>query len=101
RRDFDLPVDWNCMQEFQRKALQATFAIPYGKTSPYAEIARQAGKPGAARAAGRAEATNPMPLVIPCHRVIGSDGRLHGYGGPGGITLKAKLIRMECDNSPD
>lgn len=101
RRDFDLPVDWNSMQGFQRKALQATFAIPYGKTATYAEIARQAGKPGAARAAGRAEATNPMPLVIPCHRVVGSDGRLHGYGGPGGITLKAKLIHMERANSPD
>lgn len=101
RRDFDLTVDWKYMQEFQRKALQVTLAVPYGKTTTYAEIARQVGKPAAARAVGRAEATNPMPLVIPCHRVIGSDGGLHGYGGPGGIELKAKLLRMERENSLD
>ncbi len=101
RQEFDLPIDWSHMQEFQRKALQATCAIPYGKTATYAEIARLAGKTGAARAAGRAEATNPMPLVIPCHRVIGSDGGLHGYGGPGGVTLKAKLLQMERDNCLD
>jgi len=92
---FDLPIDWTVMKPFQEQALRATYAIPYGQVSTYGDIARQIGKPRAARAVGRAEATNPMPLVIPCHRVIGTDGELHGYGGPGGIGTKAWLLNLE------
>ncbi|MGE5248996.1 MAG: methylated-DNA--[protein]-cysteine S-methyltransferase, partial [Bacteroidota bacterium] len=76
-------------------ALQLVFAIPYGKTSTYQHIAAELGRPHASRAVGRANATNPMPLVIPCHRVIGTDGKLHGYGGGNGLTTKAWLLQME------
>lgn len=95
-QEFSLPIDWSGMGAFQQAALRATLAIPYGKTRTYAQIAAQIGHPGAARAVGRAEATNPMPLVIPCHRVLGSDGKLHGYGAPGGIQTKAWLLEMEA-----
>ena len=95
RRTFTLPIDWRGMGDFQRRALQATAAIPYGETRSYGEIAAQVGNPRAARAVGRAEATNPIPLVIPCHRVIGADGGLHGYGGARGLETKAWLLRLE------
>jgi methylated-DNA-[protein]-cysteine S-methyltransferase len=96
RRVFDLRIDWSFVpSEFQRKALQAVLAIPYGQTRTYGQIAAQIGYPLASRAVGRANATNPMPLVIPCHRVTGSDGRLHGYGGVGGLRTKAWLLKME------
>ena len=95
RRVFDLEIDLSGLGAFQQQVLRLTAAIPYGQTVTYAEIAKQMEKPRAARAVGRAEATNPLPLVIPCHRVIGSDGGLHGYGGPGGIHLKARLLEME------
>jgi len=83
------------MLPFQLAALKATQSIPYGQTKTYAEIACEIGKPQAARAVGRAEATNPIPLVIPCHRVIGTDGKLHGYGGGKGIETKAWLLALE------
>ena len=95
RQAFDLAIDLSGLSAFQQQALHLTAAIPYGQTVTYQEIAQQMEKPRAARAVGRAEATNPLPLVIPCHRVIGSDGGLHGYGGPGGIALKARLLEME------
>jgi methylated-DNA-[protein]-cysteine S-methyltransferase len=93
RKRFTIAIDWSMMRSFQREALLATFAIPYGQTSTYGEIAMQIGRPSSARAVGRAEATNPMPLVIPCHRVLGSDGKLRGYGG--GLDVKKWLLRLE------
>ena len=95
RRQFTIPIDWSLMRPFQQAALQATFAIPYGETRTYGELAAHIGRPRAARAVGRAEATNPMPLVIPCHRVIGADGKLHGYGGGEGLPTKEWLLKME------
>jgi len=101
RRDFDLPIEWSMMTPFQEQVLRATDSIPYGGVSTYSEIAQKVGNPGAARAVGSAEAANPVPIVIPCHRVIGSDGKLHGYGGRGGITTKAWLLKLESDNITD
>jgi methylated-DNA-[protein]-cysteine S-methyltransferase len=95
RKAFTLPIDWSLLRPFQRQVLQIVAAIPYGETRTYGEIARQMGKPRAARAVGRANATNPMPLVIPCHRVIGSDGKLHGYGGGEGLPTKEWLLKLE------
>jgi methylated-DNA-[protein]-cysteine S-methyltransferase len=95
RRFFTIPIDWMVLRPFQRAALQATYAIPYGETRTYKEIAEQIHHVHAARAVGRAEATNPMPLVIPCHRVIGSDGKLHGYGLGQGLKTKEWLLKLE------
>jgi O-6-methylguanine DNA methyltransferase len=95
RRTFTIPIDWTIFRPFQREALQAVFRIPYGETRTYAEIAAQINRPNAWRAMGRANATNPMPLVIPCHRVIGADGKLHGYGGGEGLPTKEWLLRLE------
>jgi methylated-DNA-[protein]-cysteine S-methyltransferase len=95
RREFTFPIDWESLRPFQRKALKAVFKIPYGQIRTYAEIAAKIGHPNASRAMGRANATNPMPLVIPCHRVIGTDGKLHGYGGGNGLPTKAWLLKME------
>lgn len=97
RRAFNLTIDWSVLSsEFQRKTLAAVLEIPYGETRTYGQIATQIGFPQSARAVGWANAANPMPLVIPCHRVIGSDGKLHGYGGIGGLRTKAWLLRMEA-----
>jgi len=95
RHAFTIPIDWTLFRPFQREALQAIFRIPYGETRTYAEIAEQINRPYAYRAVGRANATNPMPLVIPCHRVIGMDGKLHGYGGGQGLKTKEWLLKME------
>lgn len=95
RSAFTIPIDWSLFRPFQREALQAVFRIPYGETCTYHDIAVEIGRPNASRAVGRANATNPMPLVIPCHRVIGRDGKLHGYGGGEGLKTKEWLLKME------
>jgi len=93
RREFGLRLDWSSVRPFQRDVLRVTDSIKYGETRTYAWVAQQIGKPRAARAVGRALATNPIPIVLPCHRVLGSDGGLHGYGG--GLPLKRKLLELE------
>lgn len=96
RRAFAVSIDWSVLSsDFQRAALRKVFSIPFGETRTYAQIAAQIGHPDAPRAVGRANATNPMPLVIPCHRVIGTDGKLHGYGGAGGLETKEWLLKLE------
>jgi methylated-DNA-[protein]-cysteine S-methyltransferase len=94
-RQFTSQIDWSTMKPFQREALELVCNIPYGRTTTYGAIAQQLGKPGAVRAVGRANATNPLPIIIPCHRVLGADGKLHGYGARGGLETKAWLLRLE------
>lgn len=96
---FSLPIDLTGKTDFQLRVLRATERIPYGETRSYGEIARAAGSPRAARAVGQAERSNPVPLVIPCHRVIGSDGSLTGYGGSHSTDTKAWLLEFERNNA--
>ena len=95
RKQFELDIDWSVLQDFQRSVLKATIAIPYGETRTYKEIATEVGSSNGARAVGRAEATNPMPLILPCHRVLGQDGKLHGYGAGAGLDTKIWLLQHE------
>ena len=91
----DTPIDLHRRTEFQQRVLEACRSIPWGQTWTYAQLAAAAGYPGAARAVGQCMAANPIPLVIPCHRVVASDGRLTGYSGPGGVRTKLRLLRLE------
>jgi methylated-DNA-[protein]-cysteine S-methyltransferase len=93
RRDFDLPIDWALASAFGRRVLHATAAIPFGQVSTYGAVAAEAGNPKASRAAGRALGANPIPIVVPCHRVVGAGGRLTGYTG--GLHRKVALLRLE------
>ena len=95
RTAFTIPIDWTLFTPFQREALLAVFRIPYGETRTYLDVAKEIDRPHAYRAMGAANAMNPMPLVIPCHRVIGTDGKLHGYGGGEGLKTKEWLLKME------
>lgn len=92
---FSVSIDWQIMPPFQRKVLQYTYKIPYGSTRTYSQIAQEIGHPKAARAVGQAQARNPVPVIIPCHRVIGKDGKLHGYGAAEGLKTKAYLLQLE------
>ncbi len=92
-REFDLPLDWQLSRGFRLRALRAIDRIPYGKTRSYAEIARSAGNERAVRAAGTACGANPIPIVVPCHRVLRSGGALGGYGG--GLPMKQALLELE------
>ena len=80
---------------FQKRTWDVARTIPRGETRSYGWIARNMGNPGAARAVGQAMRSNPVPIIVPCHRVIGGDGRMCGYGGPDGVDLKRKLLGME------
>jgi methylated-DNA-[protein]-cysteine S-methyltransferase len=93
RRIFDVPVDLQLSRGFRRAVLTHLMEIPYGATESYAIVARSAGNPKAVRAAGSACATNPIPLVVPCHRVVRSDGTYGQYRG--GPEVKDKLLKME------
>lgn len=93
RKAFTFAIDWCNLTDFQRRVLQKTSAIPYGKVLTYGAIAQQLDQPQAACAVGRALAANPLPVVVPCHRVIGSDHNLHGYLG--GLERKTFLLRLE------
>lgn len=93
RRRFELALDWQLMTRFARRVLHATAAIPYGGVSTYKAVATRAGSPRGSRAAGNALGSNPIPIVIPCHRVLHSDGGLGGYTG--GIERKRALLAIE------
>ncbi len=91
--EFDLPLDWQLSKGFRRRALRAIDRIPYGRTRSYTQIARSAGNERAVRAAGTACGANPIPIVVPCHRVLRSGGALGGYGG--GLPMKEALLELE------
>jgi methylated-DNA-[protein]-cysteine S-methyltransferase len=95
RRDFDLPLDRRLMSDFARRVLSATATIPYGSVSTYGAVALEAGSPRGSRAAGNALGSNPMPIVIPCHRVLHADGGIGGYTG--GLERKRTLLELESD----
>lgn len=96
RKDFDLPLKLDGT-EFQISVLEALQEIPYGETTSYGAIAKQIGRPKAMRAVGAANGRNPIPIIVPCHRVIGSSGDLTGFGG--GLDTKEALLRLEAENS--
>jgi methylated-DNA-[protein]-cysteine S-methyltransferase len=93
RRTFDLPIDWALASAWGRKILKATAAIPFGEVSTYGAVAAKAGNPKASRAAGRALNTNPIPIVVPCHRVLPGSGGIGNYGG--GPERKRVLLELE------
>src|SRR5271166_838682 len=93
RRGFELPLDWSLVGPFGRRVLRATAEIPYGGVLSYGEVAADAGSPRGSRAAGNALGSNPIPIVIPCHRVLRTGGALGGYGG--GLERKRWLLELE------
>lgn len=92
RKEFDIPL-LMLGTDFQRRVWKALMRVPYGATSTYGQIAEDIGSPRAVRAVGNANRTNPISIIVPCHRVIGSNGELVGYGG--GLSLKKWLLRLE------
>lgn len=98
RRDFDLEVDLSPAREFGRSVLEELARVPYGELTTYGELAARAGRPRAARAVGTVMNRNPVPIVLPCHRVVGSTGALTGYGG--GLDRKRALLELEGAVTP-
>lgn len=98
RRGFDLRLAPRGT-EFQRRVWRALIEIPYGKTVSYGELANRIGNPSASRAVGLANGANPLPIIVPCHRVIGADGSLTGFGG--GLPIKRKLLALESAGSDE
>jgi methylated-DNA-[protein]-cysteine S-methyltransferase len=93
RRDFALPLDLRLAHGFTRRVLEETARIPFGSLASYGDVARRAGSPRAVRATGNALGANPIPIVVPCHRVVRTGGALGGYGG--GLERKQLLLRLE------
>jgi methylated-DNA-[protein]-cysteine S-methyltransferase len=96
RKEFDLPLHLSGT-DFQVQVLEELQRIPYGETTSYGDIAKRIGRPKAMRAVGAANGRNPIPIIVPCHRVIGSSGDLTGFGG--GLDTKEALLRLEAENS--
>lgn len=96
RVDFsDVPVVFDGLTPFRRKILTAIRKLQYGEISTYGQVARECGSPSAARAVGGALASNPIPVIVPCHRIVASDGGLTGFSAPGGMRTKLELLKME------
>ncbi|PWI19083.1 cysteine methyltransferase [Streptomyces sp. Act143] len=94
RRDFELPLDWSLISGFNRQVLRELAAgVPYGSVVGYGDLAGRVGQPGAAQAVGVAMGSNPLPVVVPCHRVVESDGGIGGFGG--GLETKRQLLALE------
>ena len=92
---FNVELDLDNLPEFRRRVLEACQRVPFGRTCSYADLARAVGSPGAARAVGGAMANNPIPLLIPCHRVLRSDGSLGGFSSPRGTSQKLQMLLLE------
>lgn len=95
RRFFDLDLDWSFVTPFQRKVLEITQFIPFGEILTYGQIAAKLGKISASRAVGGALGRNPMPIIIPCHRVVAANGNLTGFSAAEGIVTKQRLLELE------
>lgn len=95
RRTFDLPLDWSMFSPFQADVLAIVHKIPFGEVRTYGDIARELGKPAASRAVGMALARNPLPILIPCHRVVAASGHLTGFSAADGIPSKTWLLQLE------
>jgi len=93
RHDFEMPLDWQLIHGFSERVLRATARIPYGGVSTYRDVAARAGNPRAMRAAGNALGSNPLPIVVPCHRVVRTGGAIGNYGG--GTEMKKALLTLE------
>ncbi|MEU1461485.1 methylated-DNA--[protein]-cysteine S-methyltransferase [Streptomyces sp. NPDC005727] len=94
RHDFDLPLDWSLISGFNRQVLrELASSVPYGTVVGYGDLAGRVGQPGGAQAVGAAMGANPLPVVVPCHRVVESDGGIGGFGG--GLETKRKLLALE------
>ncbi|MGR4862380.1 methylated-DNA--[protein]-cysteine S-methyltransferase [Caulobacter sp. LARHSG274] len=91
----DVVLDLDAVAPFNRRVYEVARAIPPGETSTYGQIAKAVGEPGAARAVGRAMGDNPWPIIVPCHRVLGADGKAGGFSANGGVETKAKLLTIE------
>ena len=98
RTSFDVAVDLSPLTDFQRRILGATARVPFGEVSTYAKVAAKAGSEKASRAAGQALGSNPIPIVVPCHRILASDGSLGGYAG--GLDAKRRLLGLERGEVP-
>ena len=95
----DVPIDPGPTTDFQRRVVRFCRQIPFGHTITYGQLAAKAGSPRAARAVGACMAANPIPLIVPCHRVISAGGSLGGYSAPGGIATKRRLLALEAGES--
>ena len=93
-RDFDVPIDWSLTGQFARRVLRRTARIPYGSVASYGDVAVEVGTPRGARAVGNALGSNPIPVVVPCHRVVRTGGAIGGYGG--GLPRKRWLLALEA-----
>ncbi|MGD8321246.1 MAG: methylated-DNA--[protein]-cysteine S-methyltransferase [Gemmatimonadota bacterium] len=93
RSSFDIPLDLDAVTAFQRQVYDELMKIPHGRLTTYGELAEKVGRPDGARAVGQAVGANPVPIVIPCHRVVAADGRLGGFSG--GLPVKVALLALE------
>ena len=96
----DVPLDLDGIPLFNRQAYEELLKIGYGETTTYGAIARTLGDVAMSRAVGQAMGSNPIPLIIPCHRVLGADGKTGGFSSPGGVTAKMKMLALEHAASP-
>lgn len=90
-----IPVDFGETAAFPRAVYEAIRSVPPGTTISYGELAKRLGEPGGAQAVGRALGANPVPIVVPCHRVLAADGRMHGFSAPGGVRTKQRILEIE------